>query len=250
MIDLNKLKNINEKLTKNTDIKVLIQYYNEALNTLNNISNQLKEIETINNNLENTNKLINKISKKFNKTFYKGTIETGFIHSTVDFKNFIVIRQQLLTQVFNNIKNVKDQYSINIIIELYKNQLILNYNKHNNISLLSLDTTPPKNNISNKEEPLLTATSLTWYDDFEAKIFKNQYIKTDIEYMYKLLTYDSSYTDVLNEINNIYPTFLDDLQNTIETFNKKINEIRSNLKEYIKILIQIKTLLEKYIDID
>lgn len=247
MINLDKLKNINEKLTTNTDIEELIQYYTEALNILKNITNKLKEIEDINKNLEETTELIHKISKKFNKQFNK----TKLIHSTNEFKNFILIRQLVLKRSLNNIKNAQYQYSINKIIELYQDQFLLYYYKNNDIiNLLKLDTNAPKTNIKQDETNLLSATSLTWYDDLEHKIFKNHFIKNDMEYISKILNYNSEYDDVLKEINTIYPTFLDDLQNTIKTFNNKINELRSDINEYIKILKKIKTLLNKYIDID
>lgn len=247
MINLDKLKIINEKLTTNTDIKELIQYYNKALDILKNISNKLKEIEDINENLEETTELIRKISKKFNKEFNK----TKLIHSTNEFKNFILIRQQLITQALNNVKNSQNQYLIDKIIELYQKQFILNYNYNNNIiSLLKLDTNAPKDNSTHDEPNLLSATSLTWYDNLEHIIFKNHFIKNDMDYIYIIINYNSEYNDVLNEINNIYPTFLDDLQNTIKTFNNKVNDLRYDIKEYIKTLRKIKSLLNKYIDIN
>lgn len=247
MINLDKLKIINENLTTNTDIEELIQYYNEALNILKNITNKLKEIEDINKNLEETTELIRRISKKFNKKFNK----TKLIHSTDEFKNFILIRQQLITQALNNIKNSQNQYLIDKIIELYQEQFTLTYNKNNNIiSLLKHDTNAPKNNNPHDEPNLLSATSLTWYDNLEHKIFKNHFIKNDMDYIYTIINYNSEYNDVLNEINNIYPTFLDDLQNTIKTFNNKVNDLRYDIKEYIKTLRKIKSLLNKYIDIN
>lgn len=238
MINLDNLKEINNSILNDTkDKEVLLNDYSIALSQLDKINEKFKICLDLVLNLDEATELISKIAKKTNREFFARTL----LESTGNLLKFIQIRKELITKAYHLVgKNntMKD------FIENYPDILMFNHNNHN-ISILEADINAIQ---ASQLETKYHLISAQYRDDLSGLgylFFSNYKFKLALN---ELAANVDNNNDLFKEINEIYPTFLSDFNETLETLKDELKEAGILLKDYTETSRKIYNTYDKYKD--
>ena len=235
MINLTLLKEFKSSLVNpEKDKENLIKYFEDLLSTLEEIKKEYISYTKLVKNLEDTARHIYDISIKIENEvrIY------GDYPKTNKFKNFYEIRLEL---VRNALEILKSKTNINKLIINHNDELLLEYER---ISLLKADT--KLNYYSNLLEKynLITAESGYRYQDMKNLFYENYYF--NIGYMEDLMNKISE-MGLLEKIEDIYPTFKKDIDDSIIVLQAHIDNTNTLFREYKIISENILKIYKKYI---
>lgn len=219
MIDIKKLKVI--KITrqkKNTkeDKNNLIDLFNEQLKILDTLKNHFKNCQTLALNLDEAYKLAETIWR----IPEQDEANYPILKTTKHFEDFLEFRTKYINKALE-ILTLSE--SLDKLIKEYPKEIILQLYSDLNIHIRSIQ----------REKP---------YADIEHLFLGTQNTKLKLKHSNKLLKNFSKKQDL--EI--LYPTFLDDFEKTSETLNFHIIHSTEPLNNYIKISKQICKIYQQY----
>lgn len=239
MINLNKLEEINNTILNDAEDKeVLLNYYSTALNQLDKIEEQFNKCLDLVINVDGATELLSKIAKKTNKEFFGKTLLT----STGNLIKFIQIRKELITKAHNL---VEKNNSLKYFIQNYPEILMFNHNE-SNISILEADINNLRGVALEREHNIESAQNKEDLTGLGCLFFDNDHFKFNLSVVEAQANPNKN--DFLAEINDAYPTFLTDFEETLETLKDELKESGSLLKAYVETSRNINNIYDKYRD--
>ena len=220
MIDIKKLKVIKitkqKKLDTTKDKNNLIDLFNEQLKILDTLKNNYKNSQTLALNLDEAYKLAKTIwgVPKQEETNYP------ILKTTKHFEDFLEFRTKYINKALNILRLSE---SLDKLIKECPKEITLQLYSDLNIHIRSIQ----------REKP---------YADIEHLFLGTQNTKLKLKHSNKLLKNLSKKQDL--EI--LYPTFLDDFEKTSETLNFQIIHSAEQLNNYVKISKQICKIYQQY----
>ena len=238
MIDLDKLKEINDSLsTEENDKKSLIEYYKQALEEINKLELANNKLTEYSETLNETAQLLRQI---YTKCGYTTKLKKPF-DSSNNIKEIIHIRKLCLEQSLDAIK-----YQIDY------NDSIKNTNiKHlllrllSNMAFLNKDITE----IDNQKSKIYNNTTLgtlthfgTSYEGYNTLLFDNVKFPEHVKYCYDIL----ENKEVKKITKTIYPKLIDDFIELMDQIHTQKQEIREVISNYIRLIHKIRRISNKY----
>lgn len=238
MIDLDKLKEINDSLsTEENNKKLLIEYYKQALEEINKLELANNKLTEYSETLNETAQLLRQI---YTKCGYTTELKKPF-NSSSNIKDIIHIRKQNLQRSLDKIE-YKIKYYGNIenvdIKELLKSL-------HFSMEFLNQDITK-KDNQKSKIYNNLTLSTLTNYgtthNGYNILLFDNVNFPDHVNYCYDIL----KNKDVNKITKTIYPKVIDDFIEHMDKIYTQKQEIRDIISNYTRLIHRIIRISNKY----
>lgn len=220
MIDINKLKLIKitrpKKLNTKEDKNKLIDLFNEQLKILDSLKNYYKNCQTLALNLDEAYKLAETIWRipEQDKANYL------ILKTTKHFEDFLEFRTKYINKALETLTLSE---SLDKLIKEYPKEIILQLYSDLNIHICSIQ----------KEKP---------YADIEHLFLGTQNTELKLKHSNKLLKNFSKKQD----LEVLYPTFLDDFEKTSETLKFQIIYSAEQLNNYVEISKQICKIYQQY----
>ena len=220
MIDIKKLKVIKitrqKKLDTTKDKNNLIDLFNEQLKTLDTLKNHFKNCQTLALNLDEAYKLAETIWRvpKQEETNYP------ILKTTKYFEDFLEFRTKYINKTLDILNLSK---SLDKLIKEFPKEIILQLYSDLNIHIRSIQ----------REKS---------YADIEHLFLGTQNTELKLNHSNKLLKNFSKKQD----LEVLYPTFLDDFEKTSETLKFQIICSTEQLNSYLKISKQICKIYQQY----
>lgn len=238
MINLDKLKQINDSLsTEENDKKLLIKYYKQELEEIN-------KLELANNKLTEYSETLNEIAQLLRQIYTKCGYTTELkepFNSSNNIKDIIHIRKRNLQKSLDKIE-YKIKYYGNIenvdIKELLKSL-------HSSMEFLNQDITK-KDSQKSKIYSNLTLNQLTSFgtshNGYNILLFDNVNFPDHVNYCYDIL----ENKEIKKITKTIYPKLIDDFIEHMDKIYTQKQEIREIISNYIRIIHKIRRISNKY----
>ena len=238
MINLDKLKQINDSLsTEENDKKLLIEYYKQAAEEINKLELASNKLTEYSETLNETAQLLRQI---YTKCGYTTELKEPF-NSSSNIKDIIHIRKQNLQKSLDKIE-YKIEYYGNI--ENVDIQELLN-NLHYRLEFLNQDITK-NNNKKFKIDNNLTLSALTHHgtthNGYNILLFDNVNFPNHVNYCYDIL----KNKDVKKITKTIYPKLIDDFMEHMDKIYTQKQEIREIISNYTRLIHRIIRISNKY----
>lgn len=243
MIDLNKLKEINDSLsTEENDKKLLIEYYKQALEEINKLELANNKLTEYSETLNETAHLLRQI---YTKCGYTTELKKPF-ESSCNIKEIIRIRKLFLESTLKEIQYKIDYYrdikNIDIKNINIKNLVI---RLHSSMEFLNQDIT----DIDNQKSKIynnLTLDKLTCYgtshNGYNILLFDNVKFPEHVKYCYDIL----ENKEVKKITKTIYPKLIDDFIDLMDKIYTGKQEIRGIISNYTSLIHKIRRISNKY----
>ena len=238
MINLDKLKQINDSLsTEENDKKLLIEYYKQELEEINKLELANNKLTEYSETLNETAQLLRQI---YTKCGYTTELKEPF-NSSNNIKDIIHIRKRNLQKSLDKIE-YKIKYYGNIenvdIKELLKSL-------HSSMEFLNQDITE-KDSQKSKIYNNLTLDQLTNFgtshNGYNILLFDNVNFTKDINYCYDIL----ENKDIKKITKTIYPKLIDDFIEHMDKIYTQEQEIRKIISNYTRLIHDIRRISNKY----
>lgn len=237
MINLNKLKEIDNSILNNVEEKdVLLKYYSTALRQLDTIEEQFSKCLELVVNIDETTELLSKIARKTNKEFLASTL----LKSTGNLIKFIQIRRELITKAYNL---VQKNNSMEDFVQNYPEILMFNHNECN-VSILTADINELQAVMFESNYNLQSAQNKEDLSKLGYLFFGNSNFKLTLSEI--TTKRDKDYNNLLKEVSKTYHTFITDFNDTLKTLYKELEKASTLLKDYIETSRKIYTTYDKY----
>lgn len=220
MIDIKKLKVIKitrqKKLDTTKDKNNLIDLFNEQLKILDTLKNHFKNCQTLALNLDEAYKLAETIWRVSKQEETNHPI----LKTTKHFEDFLEFRTKYINKA---IETLTLSESLDKLIKEYPKEITLQLCSDLNIHIRSIQ----------REKP---------YADIEHLFLGTQNTEIKLKHSNKLLKNFAKKQD----LEVLYPTFLDDFEKTSETLKFQIICSTEQLNNYLKISKQICKIYQQY----
>lgn len=238
MINLDKLKQINDSLsTEENDKKLLIEYYKQALEEIN-------KLELANNKLTEYSETLNETAQLLRQIYTKCGFTTELkkpFNSSNNIKEIIHIRKRNIQSSLDKIE-YKINYYGNIenvdIKELLKSL-------HSSLEFLNQDITE-KDDQKSKIYNNLTLSALTHYgtthNGYNILLFDNVNFPDHVNYCYDIL----ENKEIKKITKTIYPKLIDNFIEHMDKIYTEKQEIREIISNYTRFVHRIKRISNKY----
>lgn len=238
MIDLDKLKEINDSLsTEENDKKSLIEYYKQALEEINKLELANNKLTEYSETLNETAQLLRQI---YTKCGYTTELKEPF-NSSNNIKDIIHIRKRNLQKSLDKIE-YKIKYYGNIenvdIKELLKSL-------HSSMEFLNQDITK-KDSQKSKIYSNLTLNQLTSFgtshNGYNILLFDNVNFPDHVNYCYDIL----ENKEIKKITKTIYHKLIDDFIEHMDKIYTEKQEIREIISNYTRFVHRIRRISNKY----
>lgn len=237
MIDLKKLEKINNEILDNDESKKsLINDFKNLLDHLAQIEYQFEKTYELAKNLDSAINLIHQIARKSNKEF----TNKNLVRSIEKIKCFIELRKDLINKALNKLESKEPLHSL--IQTNYKTLMLY---LDNELSILKIDTIKHNELVLREVYSIVGSYNTTDIDGITYLFFDNYYFTQYIEYVEKKL----GDAEFISEIVNEYPTFHEDLKNTLNLLYEGLNESMMLVKNYTTISTSVYNTCKKYYNV-